>query len=262
MPRSIVSNRAFLTGAVLLAALAGGIGLQGSSNSAFAQGLNASIVDVPVSKGAEAMRALPKHEQLARAFAAAFSKGSERVRLDSGAIMVYRAGALAWTSVGAVLISEGTVDGAGPDDFGALAVHYLIPEGTSFKVTGAYPDGIEGNLMGGPPKWVVSTDFGDRPVVVTETFGEWQGVACTNTALYELGGGEPVSLGAFRSGYDNIGSEGEGPTAASVTGSIRNIVRGQSFEVHFDGTSRFKQFFTRQGTKYVKTGGDGELPAC
>ena len=246
----------------MLAAIAGGIGLQKSSDSAFAQGLNASIGDVPVSKGAEAMRALPKNEQLARAFAAAFSSDKERVELDSGAIMVYRPGALAWTSVGAVLISEGTVNGAGPDDFGALAVHYLKPEGTAFKVTGAYPNGIEGSLMGGPPKWVVSTDFGDKPVVVTETFGSWQGVACTNTALYELGGGEPVSLGAFRSGYDNIGAEGQGPKAVSITGSIRNIVRGQSFEVHFDGTSHFKQFFARKGTKYVKDGGDGELPGC
>lgn len=258
MHRTIFSNRPFLIGAVVLAAIAGGIG----SSSAFSQGLNASIGDVPVSKGAEAMRALPKNEQLARAFAAAFSSGKERVELDSGAIMVYRPGALAWTSVGAVLISEGTVNSAGPDDFGALAVHYLKPEGTAFKVTGAYPNGIEGSLMGGPPKWVVSTDFGDKPVVVTETFGSWQGVACTNTALYELGGGEPVSLGAFRSGYDNIGVEGQDPKAVSITGSIRNIVRGQSFEVHFDGTSRFKQFFARKGSTYVKTAGDGELPGC
>lgn len=258
MHRTIFSNRPFLIGAVVLAAVAGGIG----SSSAFSQGLNASIGDVPVSKGAEAMRALPKNEQLARAFAAAFSSGKERVELDSGAIMMYRPGALAWTSVGAVLISEGTVNGAGPDDFGALAVHYLKPEGTTFKVTGAYPNGIEGSLMGGPPKWVVSTDFGDKPVVVTETFGSWQGVACTNTALYELGGGEPVSLGAFRSGYDNIGAEGQGSKAVSITGSIRNIVRGQSFEVHFDGTSHFKQFFARKAGRYVKIGGDGELPGC
>ncbi|MBN9548568.1 MAG: hypothetical protein J0H31_06710 [Alphaproteobacteria bacterium] len=208
------------------------------------------------------MRALPEGEQLAKAFAAAFGDGREHVELDSGGIMVYRPGALAWTPAGAVLISSGTVEAAGPDDFGALAVHYLKPEGTTFKVTGAYPDGIEGSLMGGPPEWVVSTDFGDNPVVVTDTFGSWQGVTCTTTALHELGGGEPVSLGAFPSGYDNIGSEGQGPKAVSITGSIRNIVTGKSFEVHFDGTSRFKQFFARQGAKYVKTGGDGELPGC
>jgi hypothetical protein len=260
MSRTISSNRAFLAGAMALAAVAVGIGLSPSSTSA--QGLNASIGDVPVARGTEAMRALSENEQLARAFAAAFSGGKERVELESGGIMVYRPGALAWTSLGAVLISSGTVDEAGPDDFAALAVHYLKPEGTTFKVTGAYPNGIEGSLMGGPPKWVVSTDFSDKPVVVTETFGSWQGVACSTTALYELGGGEPVSLGAFRSGYDNIGSEGQGPKAVSITGSIRNIVRGKSFEVHFDGTSRFKQFFARKGTKYVKTGGDGELPDC
>lgn len=208
------------------------------------------------------MRALPETEQLAQAFAAAFTGGKERVELDSGATMVYEPGALAWTSSGAVLISSGIVEDAGPNDFGALAVHYLKPEGTAFKVTGAYPNRIEGSLMGGPPKWVVSTDFGDKPVVVTETFGAWQGMACTTTALYELGGSEPVSLGAFRSGYDNIESVGKGPKAVSITGSIRNIVKGESFEVHFDGTSRFKQFFARKGATYVKTGGDGELPDC
>jgi hypothetical protein len=71
-----------------------------------------------------------------------------------------------------------------------------------------------------------------------------------------------VSLGAFRSGYDNLGAEGQDPKAVSIAGSIRNIVRGQSFEVHFDGTSRFKQLFARNGSTYVKTGGDGELPGC
>lgn len=265
MPRTKFSKRPLVAGATALALVAAGIGIQTSSGNAMAQGLNASVGEVPVSKGTEAMRMLPETEQLAKAFAAAFASGKERVELDSGATMVYEPGALAWTPSGAVLISSGIVEDAGPNDFGALAVHYLKPEGTTFKITGAYPNGIEGSLMGGPPKWVVSTDFGDKPVVVTETFGSWQGVACTNTALYELGGGEPVSLGAFRSGYDNyddIGAEGQGPKAVSITGSIRNIVRGQSFEVHFDGTFRFKQFFARKGTKYMKTGGDGELPDC
>lgn len=262
MPRVNFSNRIFVAGVTALAIVATGIDIPRSSGSAMAQGLNASIGAVPVSKEAEAMRSLPEKEQLAKAFAAAFGGSKERVELDSGATMVYEPGALAWTSWGAVLISSGTVEDAGPNDFGALAVHYLKPEGTAFKVIGAYPDGIEDSLVGGPPQWVVSTDFGDNPVVVTDTFGSLQGVSCTTTALYELGGGEPISLGAFRSGYDNIGAVGQGPKAVSITGSIRNIVKGKSFEVHFDGTSRFKQLFARNGTKYVKVGGDGELPNC
>lgn len=249
--RTSILDRAFVAGTIMLMAVATGIGLQGSSISA-----------APVSKGAEAMRALPKNEQLARAFATAFDGGRERVALESGGIMIYRPGALTWTSVGALLISPGTVDRPGPDDSGALAIHYLRPQGTTFKVTGAYPNAIEGNLTGGPPKWQISAEFGDNPVIVSETSGSWQGAACTTIALYELGGGEPVSLGAFRSGYDNAASEGQGPLAVSITGSIRNIVKGQSFEVHFDGTSRFKQFFARQGAGYVKAGGDGELPSC
>lgn len=87
------------------------------------------------------------------------------------------------------------------------------------------------------------------------------GVACTTTTLDELGGGEPVSLGVFRNSYDNTASEGQGSLAVSVTGSIRSIVKKQSFEVHFDRTSRFI-FFARHGARCVKTSGDGELPRC
>jgi len=262
MPRANFSNRTFVAGVTALAIIATGIGIPSSSGSAIAQGLNASLGAVPVSNEAEAMRMLPEREQLAKAFEAAFGGGKERVELDSGATMVYEPGALAWTSSGAILISSGILEHGGPTDFGTLAIHYLKPEGTAFKVMGAYLDGIEGSLMGGSPQWVVSTDFGDNPVVVTDTFGSWQGISCTTTALYELGGGEPTSLGVFRSGYDNIGAVGQGPKAVSITGSIRNIVKGKSFEVHFDGTSRFKQLFARKGTKYVKISGDGELPNC
>lgn len=208
------------------------------------------------------MRSLPKDEQLARAFSAAFGHGRFRRQLENGRAMVYRPGALAWTATRAILISEGSVERGDPDDFGALAVHYLIPEGTRFKIASAYLEGVGGSLMGGPPKWVVSTDFGANPVIVSETFGFWQGISCTTTSLYELGGAAPVSLGAFPSGYDNIGAEGQGPKAVSIVGSIRNIVSGKSFEVDFDGTSNFKQVFERRGAKYVKVQGNGKLPTC
>lgn len=255
---TVLSIRArFIALAVLTVASAGL-----SQGSAFAQGLNASIIPAPVAKAATAMRALSNDEQLTRAFMATRGAGPSRDRLKAGAVGAHRSAALAWTTSGAAFIIQSRADNPSPDDIGALDVYYLQPEGATFKVMGAYPRAIEGSPLGGPPQWVVSTDFGDHPIVVADTFGVWQGVACTTTALYELGGGEPIALGAFRSGYDNIGAEGQSPRAVSITGSIRNIIKGRSFEVHFDGTSRFTQVFARHGSTYVEISGDGELPAC
>lgn len=233
----------------------------GGVTVAGAEGLDASIGVVPITADAAAMRALPVKEQTARAFAAAFDGGA-RVAFASGEPLIYEPGALVWTSTGAVLVSSGFVERAGPDDLGAIAVHYLKPEGTTFRVVAAHPKGIEGGLAGGPPQWVVSTDFGDEPVVVTDALDWRRGVTCATTALYGLGGGAPLPLAVFPSGYDDAGTGGERAKAVSVSGSIRNILKGRSFEVHFHGTSDFTQVFTRVGARYVKTASDGEPPPC
>lgn len=259
MPRRSPRRSASL--AVFRLALAIAVGGAALAAVARAEGLDASVGAVPITADAAAMRALPVKEQTARAFAAAFGGGA-RIAFASGEPLIYEPGALVWTSTGAVLVSSGFVERAGPDDLGAIAVHYLIPEGTTFRVVGAHPKGIEGGLAGGPPQWVVSTDFGDEPVVVTDSFDWRRGVTCATTALYGLGGGAPSPLAVFPSGYDDVGAGGEREKAVSVSGSIRNVLKGHSFEVHFRGTSDFTQVFTRVGERYVKTASDGEPPPC
>lgn len=257
MRRGFAARRAALIGATGLLLVFAGTG----PDVAKAQGLNASVHVVPISKASAAMRALSPEEQLSRAFAAAFPRSLQAKR-QGGAVMAYRPGALAWTSDGAVLVSEGAVSDEGPGGHGVLAVHYLKPEGTAFTVAGANLNAIRGELRGWLSTWVVSTDFGEKPVVVVETFDASGGVACTHTALYELEGAKPTPLGAFQSGYDDTSPKGDDPEAVSLAGSIRNIIWGRSFEVHFDGTSRFKQSFVRKGRTYVRTIADGDLPAC
>ena len=237
------------------------IGVGSVVAKARAEGLDASVGAVPITADAAAMRVLPMNEQTARAFAAAFGDGA-RIAFASGEPLIYEPGALVWTSTGAVLVSSGFVERAGPDDLGAIAVHYLKPEGTMFRVVAAHPKGIEGGLAGGPPQWVVSTEFGDDPVIVTDAFDWRRGVTCATTALYGLGGGAPLPLAMFPSGYDDVGAGGERAKAVSVSGSIRNILKGRSFEVHFRGSSDFTQVFTREGAHYVKTASDGEPPPC
>lgn len=61
--------------------------------------------------------------------------------------------------------------------------------------------------------------------------------------------------------YDNTAAVDGGCKPVSVIGSIRNIVKGKSLEVNFEGTSQFIHVFARQAEKYLKIGTNGELPA-
>lgn len=198
--------------------------------------------------------------QLADAFLAAFGTSGPEVETEDGTLLHFTPGTLISAPFGLVLLSPGSADMPSPVTFGALGVHYLATAGHGLRVTGSWPDAIGGGSMGNPPEWVVDDTLARWPVVIARTLEGNQGYFSEYTQLVELTPKGPMPLVTFRSSYSDGAAGDTGSKPQEIAGKIVNIVRDQSFEVEFTGTSAFRQTYSRKGDGYEMTASTGSLP--
>jgi hypothetical protein len=216
----------------------------------------------PVREAKSELRMRSEAEQLKLATRAVFPDGrAERVSAD-GEVIAYKVGKLIWAPFGPVLIASGSNTNVSAMSFGVLGVYYLKEQGSKFVVEKAWPEAIDGSIMGNAPEWEVSAEFGDLPVIISKSGGVWQGVACQTTAIHELYKDVgPGLLASFQSLVDQSGSRLREP-AVSVKGKIENIVKGKSFDVRFTGTQDYVAHFEKKFDGYDRTDQGPDFPAC
>jgi hypothetical protein len=198
--------------------------------------------------------------QLEDAFLAAFGTSGPDLETEDGTLLHFSPGALISAPFGMVLLSPASADMPSPVTFGSLGVHYLAAEGHGLRVTGRWPEAIGGGTMGNPPEWVVDDALARWPVVIARTLEGNQGYYSEYVQLVELTPKGPVPLVTFRSSYSD-GAAGEtGAKPQEIEGKIVNIIKDQSFEVEFTGTSQFRQTYSRKGDRYEMTASTGSLP--
>lgn len=222
------------------------------------------IIDLPMPQDNEAvetnlieatakpdLRSLPAGEQLAKAFQAAFGGAAQATRTIGDAQIAFAPGTLRWTGNRAILISAGV----GSDCHactGALAVHYLEPDGDRFRVTGRWEDAIASGAYGKPPDWSFSTLLSAQPMLRTRMRDGNQGYFCASETFYELGPQGPRKIADIPIGYDDIGARGE--TGKKIDGQIINAIRDQSFDVVYSGSRRFSEHYVRGAGGYAVAG--------
>jgi hypothetical protein len=238
-----------------------------SGNMAPAQEENVAAAAIPAETQAPSeVRSLPRGEQLARAFEAAFGRRGEAVltvRTDGTSENVrYAPGRLAWPAFGPVLLSEGKVEDAAHVSAGKITIHYLRPAADRFEVVRAFPAGVVTGSSGQIARWSVSPRFTDWPVIVAEGGGTWQGYTCSWLTLTELRPDGPARLATVPLSYDDKGAKEDSAEARSIEGRILNIVRNQSFDVVYSGSRRFSEHYVRSGNGYAVAGGKSAMETC
>lgn len=198
--------------------------------------------------------------RMTEAFLAAFGANGPEFETQDGTVLHFAPGALITAPFGLVLLSPASADMPSPVTFGALGVHYLAAEGHNLRLTGSWPQAVEGGTMGNPPDWTVDDSLSRWPVVVARTLEGNQGIFSEYTQLVELTPQGPQPLVSYRSSYSDGAAGPQGTQPQDIQGRIVNVVPDQSFEVEFTGTAQFRQTYTRKGDKYEMTASTGTLP--
>ena len=212
---------------------------------------------------AQDVRSLPKPEQMARAFAAAFGGAQgQATAVAHDQNVVYKPRDLFWIGERAVLLS----DGPSTDDChacaGALAIHYLRPAGDKFEVTGAWPDAVSGAGWGAAPKWRLTGAYTSFPAVYEEGGGGGQGYNCAVARLIELAPAGPVVSGPIRLHYDNEGAVTDEAAKVAIDGKIVNVKKDVSFDVAYSGSQTFTESWRKRGARFVPQGDQSKALQC
>lgn len=214
---------------------------------------------------ADALRSLPKPEQVARAQQAAFgTTGVASVPGPDGGEMRYAPGEILWIGDTAVLLSPGTNAEDCHACSGAVGITYLRPVAGGFAVAGKWLDMIHGNGFGAPPSdWRVATDMAPAPVVVAQTGFSNQGYSCGVTTLTELTPTGPVQSDPVPTSFSNEGAVDPdsgrtmgGAGARDLSGEIVDVRRGQGFAVR---AGSITERYVRRGDRFVRDGGPSAL---
>jgi Short C-terminal domain len=206
------------------------------------------------------VRTLPADEQLARAFGAAFAQGAKTSGADGGSL-TYRPGILRWAGSRAILVSPGVSESGCHACRGALAVHYLEPEGDKLRVTGRWETAIDAGAYGKPPDWSLSTLLSAQPMLRTRLHDGNQGYFCTQEAFYEFGPEGPRKIADIPIGYDDVGALGKA-AGKTIDGKIINAMRDQSFDVLYSGSRMFSEHYVRGAAGYAVAGGKSTMALC
>jgi Short C-terminal domain len=220
-----------------------------------------AVAPAPVETG---IRTRPEREQLAAAFRAAFGRDRRATRGVDGANLTYTPGGLRWIGDRAVLVSPGRSDQDCHACSGALAIHYLEPQGEGFRVTGQWLNGGGGASWGAPPDWRFSTLLTSEPLLESSAGGTWQGHTCTWTRFYAFAQGGPAEVVSMQMHQDNGGAvtEESGEQVTDISGQIRNVVKDRSFDVAYTGSERFTERYIRRGARYVLASGATRMSGC
>jgi hypothetical protein len=202
-------------------------------------------------------------EQLRRAFAAAFGIGGAAALQVGGRTINYRPGQLIWSGDRAILLSPGIAADDCHACAGTLAVHYLVPAGDTFRVTGAWPDAVPGEGFGAAPKYRITSQFTTAPAIYEE--GGYTGQGCTSggVTITELAPGGPVRSGPIRTLYSMEGQELDSDTVGGeIQGTITNVRKDVGFDVNYSGDQPFTEHWVRSGGRFVLESGETRMPQC
>ncbi len=217
------------------------------------------LATAPVKTGVP-LADLSVEERTALAEAVVFPNG-RTMTTEDGSVIDFQPGVLVETPFATVLVSEGRTEGGYHVDSGHVAIHYLVPEGHSYRVTKAFPDAIQIGSWGMMSMMKVSRKFSNLPVVYTEGGGTWQGNSCGWVQLTELQPSGPVELVRFMYSADLY--DMQDGTSYSSHGQITDIIKNKSFAVRFTGDTNFTAHYIRSGNTYVLQGGEANaLQGC
>lgn len=220
----------------------------------------AEVSNVAEAKAVPDVRTSRPQEQFARAFQAAFGQAAPAVRESDRGRLTYTPGALRWVGSRALLVSPGISESGCHACTGALAVHYLEPEGEKFRVAGGWEDAIAAGAYGKPPEWSLSTLLSPQPMLRTRMRDGNQGYFCTVETFYELGPQGPRKVADIPVGYDDIGARGE--AGRKIDGKIINAIPNQSFDVVYSGSRAFSEHYVRGPGGYAVAGGKSTMETC
>lgn len=189
-------------------------------------------------------------ERLALAFSAVFGRASPIRRQIEESAGVESALRVVDMPFGPVLLTEARIPDGCHVCLGYMGVYYLRETPTGFEVVRRFQDSIEGNGFGYPPlNWRMTDQFTRYPAVYNDNGTLFQGEETGGMQVTELTPDGPVSSGALLR-VDNSAAGYAGGNTLTLDGSLRNIVRARSFEVHFTGTCDIVHRYVMRGGKF------------
>jgi hypothetical protein len=217
-----------------------------------------ATADVPAGEPIPPARALAPAAQLDLAFRAAFGASRQARRTVGDQTYVYSPDRIEWIGNRAMLISLGR----NADDChacaGAMAIHYLHPEGDGLSVDGAWLEAGPRGGWGRPADEIaINREMTNNPIVYSTSTDGGQGYMCTVAWLVELTHEGPVASEPIPIGSSNAGAVGDngrtmgGEPLREVEGRIANIRRGQSFDLVFTGAERFTETYHYRNGHFV-----------
>lgn len=159
-----------------------------------------------------------------------------------------------------VLLSLGSLAGAGHSEGGINAVHYLQSGPSGWQRKGEWLNlGSVGTVGNAATSWGFSDALGKNPYLVTSGGGVWQGCAISSATLTELAPDGPVDRGSFT---DSMSSgAGLNQKEQGFDGQITGAVPDKSLTVTYSGTRTIKQQYLLKNGNYKLVGKD-RIPGC
>lgn len=160
---------------------------------------------------------------------------------------------------GPVLVSYGEILEAAHVDAGEIAVHYLSPTQTGFRLVKAFPKAVVLGSYGQMTRWEITRIFGGQPMIRAEGGYVGQGLGCTFLKLVSLTPDGPVAAATIPLSYEDKGARGS--RGDRIHGSIEQLYGGR-FVVRYSGTRSFTERYVRQGSRFVLQSGASKVPKC
>lgn len=196
------------------------------------------------------------NERVASAFEAATGHRNGFCVVEEAGPIVTRPLELLDLPSGRILLTEReNQDGCHGCNGGAIGIFYLTEHNGKFRVTGKWPEAVEGWSWGKPPPvWYLTTNFTTSPAIYAENGHMGQGYEHTGASLTELGPNGPVTSDPIATGYSDEGAVVRG-VPCILKGKIANIVKDRSFEVRVTGFSEFTDHYVQRGGKFINPAG-------
>ena len=250
---SQAGTRYALKGALVLMSLLGGCTGSDAAEGGERNTRPAPSSEPPVLAVRSASETQPVSQtRSAEAFTAIFGTEAGPIWVSRDVGYLYAPGEMVQSDGASFFLAPGAAVAPSPVTTGVLGV-YRLEETRQGRlvVSEAWPEAVSGSIMGEPPRWRLSRDFGQRAVLLAAAGGVWQGILCERTQIVELSREGPRPLGGFVSAYDDSGSGGD----QRLDGEITNIVPGRSFDIAYSGSRTFTHRYERRGDRYAPTSG-------
>lgn len=105
--------------------------------------------------------------------------------------------------------------------------------------------------------------FEQLPVVTVQAGSPWQGYGCRVTTLLEFAPDKPLEPVIVPLHYSDAGAVPPRKPAIEITGRMRRILAGRSFDVACSGSKHFMQRYLRRTNRHVLADRrETRMPTC